>query len=126
MGISTPNIWDIECCDGELTMVYDAAQIRRICEALDVQPNDLLDCHTDEPVITGEILAACIVEHCKSHGINVEQFEDAAGWCVAASLEDPTKFYTEYSIDGIRDVCRALGLDWRRFIVGLVSGGAER
>jgi len=65
-------------------------------------------------------LAALIREHCRSRGITIGQFEDASGWHLAKSLDDPARFlHDDYSLDGIQDICRELGVDWQRFILSL-------
>ncbi|HXJ72055.1 MAG TPA: hypothetical protein VNM37_04345, partial [Candidatus Dormibacteraeota bacterium] len=109
MGISMASLWDIECIDGDLTN-YSPSEIRRFCQVLGVCPRELFGVETLASGITATDLAALIREHCRSRGIAIQQFEDATGWYVAKSLDDPERFlHADYSIDGIRDICRELG-----------------
>ena len=119
MGISTAALWDIECIDGDLTN-YSPTEIRQFCQVLGVSPRELFGIDPESHAITAIALADLIREHCRSRAIAVQQFEDATGWHVAKSLDDPERFlHDDYSIEGIQDICRELGVDWRRFILSL-------
>jgi len=119
MGISSPALWDIESKDDELT-IYSPTEIRRFCQVLSVSPRELFGVQSQEAPLTAADLAALIREHCRSYGITVEQFEDALGWHLSKSLDEPERFLRDdYSLDGIRDICRELGVDWQRFILSL-------
>jgi|SRR6187399_3202792 len=118
MGISNASLWDIECSD-ELT-IYSPTEIRQFCQVLGLSPKELFGVETSASGITAADLAALIREHCLSRGITIDQFEDSSGWYVAKSLDDPERFlHNDYSIEGIQDICRELGVDWQRFILGL-------
>jgi transcriptional regulator with XRE-family HTH domain len=118
MGISTPSLWDIECND-ELT-IYSPTEIQKFCRVLGISPQQLLGVNAAAARITANDLAALIRDHCRSRGITIHQFEDATGWYVAKSLDNPERFlHDDYSIDGIQDICRELGVDWQRFILSL-------
>jgi hypothetical protein len=112
MGVSTPSLWDIECINDELT-IYSPTEIRRFCQVLGISPQALFGAAR----ISANELAGLIREHCHSHGITIQQFEEACGWYVNKSLDDTEKFlHDDCSIDGIQDICRELGVDWQRFI----------
>jgi hypothetical protein len=119
MGISPGSFWDIECIDDELT-IYSPTEIRRFCQVLSVSPRELFGIELQAAPLTAADLAALIREHCRSRGITIEQFEDASGWHLAKGLDAPERFmHDDYSIDGIQDICRELGVDWHRFILSL-------
>ena len=119
MGISTSSLWDIECCDNELT-IYSPTEIRRFCQILSVSPRELFGIESQAAPLTATDLATLIREHCRSRGITIEQFEDASGWHLVKSLDEPERFlHDDCSIDGIQDICRELGVDWQRFILSL-------
>jgi hypothetical protein len=118
MGISIPSLWDIECSD-ELP-IYSPTKIRRFCEVLGVPPRALFGIELLAAPITATALATLIREHCQLRGITIEQFEDSSGWHVSKSLDDPERYlHNDYSIEGIQDICRELGVDWQRFILSL-------
>ena len=117
MGISSPWLWDIECYDDELPNC-SPGQIRRFCQMLGIAPRELFGIDLDAPPITASELAARIRERCRAGNISVDQFEDACGWLVAKSLDDPERFlHDDYSIEGIQDICREANVDWRRFML---------
>lgn len=119
MGISMPSVWDIECIDDEL-MIYSAAEIGRFCQVLGMSPRELFGIELNAVPISATDLATLIREHCHTRGIAIQQFEDAVGWHVAQSLDEPERFLLQnYSLEGIQDICRELGVDWQRFILSL-------
>jgi transcriptional regulator with XRE-family HTH domain len=119
MGISSASLWDIECIDDELT-IYPPAEVQRFCQVLRISPRELFGIELQAAPLTATDLAVLIREHCRARSITIEQFEDISGWYLTKSLDDPEKFLERgYSIDGIQDICRELGVDWQRFILGL-------
>ena len=119
MGISSASLWDIECCDDELT-IYSPTEIRRFCQILSLSPRELFGIELQAPPLTATDLATLIREHCLSRGVTIEQFEDASGWHLVKSLAEPERFlHDDYSLDGIQDICRELGVDWQRFVLSL-------
>ena len=119
MDISSASLWDIECVDEELPNC-SPTQIQRFCRVLNIRPRELFGIELQTAPVTATDLAALIREHCLSRGITIAQFEDSSGWHVAKSLDDPERFlHDDYSIEGIQDICRELGVDWQRFILGL-------
>jgi DNA-binding XRE family transcriptional regulator len=119
MGISSASLWDIECCDDELKMIYSPAQIALFSRVLGIRARELFGIELEEGGISATELATLIREHCRSRRITVEQFEDSAGWSIAQSLEQPERFLHDYSIDGIQDICRELDINWQRVILSL-------
>jgi hypothetical protein len=119
MGISMPSLRDIEWGQDELT-IYSPTEIQRFCQALGLSPRELFGIELQEAPLSYADLAVLIREHCRSRGITAQQFEDATGWHVANSLDGPERLmHGDYSIDGIQDICRELGVDWQRFILSL-------
>jgi transcriptional regulator with XRE-family HTH domain len=116
MGISGPCVWDIETHEEEIGSCYSVADVQRFCGVLGIQPRELFGFEAASPSLSAHEIAVLIREHCRSRGITAAQFEDAAGWSVAKSLDEPERFRHDYPIDGIMDICRELGVDWKRFI----------
>ena len=119
MGISSPSIWDIESDDQELFMCYSIAKVQRFCSVLGIGPRDLFAIHSTLSPITPAELAELIREHCRSRSIGIEQLEEACSWSIAKSLDEPERFRHDYPIDGVRHICRELGIDWGRVILSL-------
>ena len=119
MEISIASLGDRESYDNELCSVYSPTDIQRFSRVFAIKPTELLGVETVEAAILPEDIARLIREHCQSHSLSVEQFEDAAGWYVAENLTALQKFLQDYTIDGIQDICRELEVDWKRVIIGL-------
>ena len=52
-------------------------------------------------------------------GVLADEFGEAAGWDISKAVDAPQRLLTDISLDGIRDICRELGIDWQRVIRGL-------
>lgn len=118
-GVSPECVHDLESYDDELIAIYSAAELQRFAAIFNVTPRDLLGIRGSlEPISCAE-LAAAIRQHCLNHGMAPETFGDAAGWEISKAVEIPQLFLTDYPIDGIKDLCDELAIDWRRFFSGL-------
>jgi len=110
----------VEIPDEEFTCEYSPVDVQRFCQVLKASPLELFGIQFDAPPLTPGDLATLIREHCRCRGMTVDQFEDASGWYVAKSLNDPQRFLgDDYNMDAIQDICRELGVDWRRFLLSL-------
>lgn len=69
--------------------------------------------------ITADELASAIRENCRVRNMTLDEFGDAAGWDVSKAVNTPPLLLAEYSLDGIKEICRELGLDWRPVIRSL-------
>ena len=118
-GILASSAFDLESYDDEMMTVYSPAELQRFAGVLGIPASELLGIGKAGDPLTPVMLAAAIAEFCVLRAITVREFEEAVGWHVAASLGQPERFAHDYSIEGIRDICRELGIDWQRFITGL-------
>ena len=48
------------------------------------------------------------------------EFEEAVGWEVANCLTEPSEFMN-FNLDGVMDITRPLGIDWRAVLAGLAT-----
>jgi transcriptional regulator with XRE-family HTH domain len=119
MGISSPSVWDIESFENELTEWYSPSEVRRFCEAMDVRPRDLFGVNTTEPAVSASELAERIHEECAKRGVTLEHFEDAVGWRLSECIEPPERMLEDMSLDGLQWLCRELGINWHRVILGV-------
>jgi hypothetical protein len=67
----------------------------------------------DDKVLTFAELAGAVRSRLATTPL--ERLEDELGWELSAPLADPAAF-AGFSIDGLADVARAFGLDWRRLL----------
>src|SRR5207244_1369794 len=105
--------WDLETIDDEI-MIYSLADVQRFAGVLCVAPRELVGTEDRNDPISARELALAIREHCRAHGMTLEQFGDAAGWDLSKLADSPQMLLTDFSLDGIRDICRELGVDWQR------------
>src|SRR3954453_18484844 len=119
MGISTPSVWDIENCNDEISDCYSPSQVRQFCRVLGVRPHELFAIETTESPVSAVELVRLIHEQCRSRGITLEQFEDAVGWRLSQCIEPSERLLEDISVEGLRWLCRELGIDWQRVILGL-------
>jgi DNA-binding XRE family transcriptional regulator len=119
MGISSPAVWDIEGCEGELSQCYSPSQVRQFCRVLGIRPSELFAVETVESPVSAAELVRLIHEQCRSRCVTLEQFEDAVGWRLSACIEPPERLLEDMSIYGLQWLCRELGTHWHRVILSL-------
>jgi transcriptional regulator with XRE-family HTH domain len=119
MDISSPSLWDIENCEGELSACYSPSQVRQFCRVLGVRPGELFGVETEEPPVSAAQLVRLIHEQCHSRGVTLEQFEDPVGWRLSACIEPPERLLEDMTVDGLQWLCRELRIHWHRVILSL-------
>jgi transcriptional regulator with XRE-family HTH domain len=119
MCISSALLREIESVEDELTSIHSPADVQRFCSVLGIRPQELLGVRSNARPLTAGEMAGLICEHCQSKGLAIGHFEHAVGWSVARSLERPVRFLHDYSVSGIQDICRELGVNWERFALAL-------
>ena len=118
-GISEPCVHDLETHDEEVMSVYSPADLQQFASVFSIAPRELLGTEERGVPISAAELASAIREHCRVRSMTLDDFGKAAGWDAIKALESPELLLTNVSLDGIRDICRELGIDWQRFISGL-------
>jgi transcriptional regulator with XRE-family HTH domain len=118
-GVSEPRVWDLESYDDELMMTCSPADLQRFAGILSVAPRELVGTEQRGDPISADELASAIREYSRARNRTLDEFGDAAGWDVSKVANAPQLLLSEFPLDGIRDICRELGLDWQRFISGL-------
>jgi transcriptional regulator with XRE-family HTH domain len=119
MCLSRSLLRNLESDDDELTAVHSPQDVQRFCSVLGVRPAELLNVECQGKPLTPEEIAASIFEHCRKNGMNIAHFEENVGWCVSRSLDEPSRFLRDYSMDALREICRELNLEWERLVAGL-------
>ena len=118
-GISSLSVWDIESCDDEISDCYSPSQVRQFCGVLGVRPGELFGVETTESPVSATELVRLIHEQCRFRGVTLEQFDDIVGWRLSACIEPPARLLEDMTIDGLRWVCREVGIDWQRVMLSL-------
>jgi transcriptional regulator with XRE-family HTH domain len=117
--ISASCIWDIESNDDELSSCYSPRDIQKLCHVLGVRPVELFGGETTMSPISAVELVRLTHEQCHSRGVTLQQFEDSVGWHLSECIEPPEHLFEDITIDGLQWLCRELGVDWRRVLIGL-------
>lgn len=89
----------------------------RFAAVLGVAPRELLGTEQRDDPISANQLASAIHEQCRARGITLDDLSKRAGWDISQAADAPQLLLADFT-DGIRDICRALGLDWHRFVSG--------
>ena len=119
MGVSSPCIWDIESFEDELSCCFSPFEVRQFCAVLCARPGELFNVFTTESSVSAKALVERIHVECRKRGVTLDQFEDAVGWYLGPCMEPPERLLSDITLDGLKWLCRELGIDWHRVILGL-------
>jgi DNA-binding XRE family transcriptional regulator len=119
MDISSPSVWDIESCDNEISTCYSPRNVQQFSRVLGVRPIDLFGGEAVGSPISATELVRLIHEQYRLRGVTLEQFENIVGWPLTACIEPPEHLLEDITIDGLQWLCRELGVNWLRVLLGL-------
>jgi DNA-binding XRE family transcriptional regulator len=119
MGISSPCIWDIESYENEIGRCYSPGEVRQFCQVLSACPTELFEVTSTETPVSAKELVERIGDECSKRGVTLDQFEDAVGWRLSECMRPPERLLEDMTVDGLQWLCRELGIDWHRVILGL-------
>jgi DNA-binding XRE family transcriptional regulator len=119
VGLTSANIWDLESYDNELETCYSPADLGRFSRVLRVAPAELIGGPTAEPSISAAELVERVHQRVSDLGISLEELEERVGWRLSAVMSPPQRLLEDINIDGLRWLCRELGIAWQRVIAGL-------
>jgi transcriptional regulator with XRE-family HTH domain len=97
--------------DDEIASCYTLADIARFAGVLRTTSRELFDIPATVLPLKLNALKQLIREHCQSRHIRVRQFEEAVGWPEGMNIADLPSV-------SIADICKELGVDWRRVFAG--------
>jgi transcriptional regulator with XRE-family HTH domain len=97
----------MEMDDDEIGSGCTPADVRRFAGVLRTTSRELFNIPMAVLPLRLTELERLIREHCQSHGISVQQFQDTIGWPAGTNLAD-------LPLVLITDICRELRIDWRR------------
>jgi transcriptional regulator with XRE-family HTH domain len=120
VGVSRDSYYDLEAQDDEAYMVISIRQLLKLGCALGVSARELVE-EDDGPLleerVSYEELAARVRAQIEAERMDVDAWGTKVGWDVAGLLGDPAKV-ADLNLDGLCDICRAIGVDWRAVLVG--------
>jgi hypothetical protein len=115
LGISLPAYCDLESYDDEAFTCLSLGQLRDLGVALGVPARQLLAPDGAGMSLLSFPMAALLdrvrVEIAQS-GLTVEEFGERVGWDIASALAHPESAWTDWCVDGLQDICSAVGVDW--------------
>jgi transcriptional regulator with XRE-family HTH domain len=120
IGMSRASYYDLESYDDEAFMAISLRDLLKLGSALRVAARDLVDDDGAQPPaeqVTYEELAAGVRAQIEAEGMDVDTWGTKVGWDVADLLRDPTSV-ADLNLDGLCDICAAVGVDWRAVLVG--------
>ena len=114
LGMTTSEYWDIEFHDDEAFQVFALAELTQLADIL-ATPLDVMlfgtkvgdSISSTSYAAIAERLAAVIA----SEKLTVDKLSNRVGWDLAPVLRDPDTL-GQFNVVGLRDVCRAIGVDW--------------
>ena len=119
VGLSIAAYDDLEEDDDEAFMCVSLGQLRSLAEILLIKPMQVVEKNIDyrnQEVITVTQLAERIRENIKYNSEDVESFGERVGWDVSSALEDPNNIWKDWNLDGLQDICNAVGVNWENVL----------
>ena len=113
-GVEPSFYWDLEIANDEIFTCIDIAKLPDLARVLET-PLPVLLFGSESPVpllrTSAAVLARRVTELIESEGISANELSDKVGWELGPLLADPETLGT-FNIAGLRDVCKAVGVDW--------------
>lgn len=112
--VGLPEAWycDLEGFPDELFLNVSLAHLQLIADAVRVSPRELLTDTEDAGAhVSFEELTRKLTAYRASSGLSVAALSQQVGWELKDVLIDPSEFWN-FNVDGLRDVCATIGIDW--------------
>jgi hypothetical protein len=118
VGLSLASYYDLEGRDDEAFTCISLGQLVALGSALRVSPRELVDDQEASPA-TERVAYARLADQVRTQvdleGTSPEAWGDRIGWDVSALLLNPERV-ADLNLDGLRDICSAVGIDWRAVV----------
>ena len=117
IGLDAPSYWDLEAYDDEAFMAVSIAELVALARTLGVSTLDLLEPTLSAPLepISYAELAELIRARIVLDDVDVDTWGARVGWDVSDILANADSV-ADLNLDGLRDICSALGVDWRAVV----------
>ena len=111
-GISPSSYHDLEAFSDDLYMSMSLSELAALCRAIGIKMTDLFAEGLEVgKQMTFSELAARVKAHIEENHQSLDEFENSAGWEIAAFLQIPDAAW-DWNIDCLRDVCKACRVNW--------------
>ena len=121
LNMTIHSYWDLEHHNDEAFTVASLEKLTALGQILGVEPRSLLLGSEAKDVIqtvTFGDISARLAERIAQEATTVEQFGDTIGWDVRPIVTDSQALWG-YDVEGLYNICKALGLDWVAALPGL-------
>jgi transcriptional regulator with XRE-family HTH domain len=120
LDLSRESYQDLEVYDEEIIYTLSLQELITLSKALGIDLVEFFSNGASKPAesLSLDALAERINEYRTAHNLTVAEFEEAVGWEVANCLNDPSQFMN-FNVDGLMDVSKPLGVDWRAVLAHL-------
>jgi transcriptional regulator with XRE-family HTH domain len=114
LGLTPSEYQDVEFHDDEVFMTFSVKHLRALGEELGLPLPEMLFGPGAEPAgssVSFSEIARRLAALAASRQVSLDELSDSVGWEVAPIVRDPAAL-AELNLDGLRDVCGAVGVDW--------------
>ncbi len=120
LDLSRESYNDLEVYDEEIIYTLSLQELITLSKALGIDLVEFFSNGASKPEesVSLDALAGKINEYIAAHNLTVAEFEEAVGWELANCLTEPSQFMN-FNVDGLMDVSRPLGIDWRAVLKAL-------
>jgi hypothetical protein len=118
IGLSKPEYQDLESYDDETEICLSLRQVRKVGRVPGADPVWLLTgapAPPLRPLSLREVVEA-IRDYLGRHRMTPAACEELVGWGVSDALDD-WQVAWDWNVDGLRDICGLLGLDYRAVLL---------
>ena len=110
---------DLELHDDEVFLALSLRELCALANLLRISARTML---SGDPQVArignvspGDVVAT-IRHRLATDGSDVHALSEELGWALAGVLQEPDRIWDDWSLEGLRDVCARLGLDWRAML----------
>src|SRR5258705_12750236 len=127
IGITFQLYKDLEFRDNELFQCISLAELGTLSKALNIKASDLFAEGSASPqgITSLNQLAEAIENYLSKRGKTLPEFETIVGWEIGNALNEPKEFLG-VNVDGLKDICGELGLDWLSVLAFLGEQSTQR
>ena len=120
LDLSRESYNDLEVYDDEVILVLSLEELVTLSKALDIDLVEFFSNGSSRPQesVSLDALAGKINEYLTANKLTLAEFEEAVGWELANCLTEPSQFMN-FNLDGLMDVSKPLGVDWRAVLLDL-------
>jgi transcriptional regulator with XRE-family HTH domain len=128
LGIGLPWYLDLEAYEDELSDNLSLAHLQVLSEILKVEPCTLLlgeKCFKAKESVGFADLVQRLKIKMSNDRLTEPQMSEKVGWELKDVLIDPQELWN-FNVDGLKDLCGAVGVDWLSVLPGRPDTSIER